>query len=305
MGTFFRFIAEGPGAQLFMFLMGINMALKPQPGKLVIQRALIFLLTGYILNMFKFVIPLMAGYMPPAMMEDLNLRATGSPILYLLSIGDILHFAAIAIVVLWPLTKLKKAHIFAGYLAIAICIVSPLCWDITCRAPLINYTLQLVTGQPPQTFFPIFPWLVYPLAGIAVGHYRAIREEKIFEDFKIAGILLVLISALIESIFSIPETSFYRTGPSETVRHLAIVFFTLYIWDWLAANVSPNRFFDFITYHSKHITQIYILQWLIIAALLPFIPYKGLSLNQSIVLILFTAGGTVLISKMMNSLFKS
>ena len=71
-GQLLGFIAEGPGAQLFMTYMGISITLSEKlTWKVVFKRSGLFLLAGYGLNLLKFVLPLKLGLLPVAFKTDL------------------------------------------------------------------------------------------------------------------------------------------------------------------------------------------------------------------------------------------
>ncbi len=294
LGIIFRFIAEGPGAQLFMLLLGVNFAFKESVSfQNVLKRSGSLLIAGYALNFFKFVLPYSAGCLPAGLKADLNFDRTLSPVLYLLSIGDILHFAAIALLMLYFITRFSSWQIVSVFAAAVVCICSPFCWDISAQNTLINYFLQLISGQPPQTFFPVFPWIVYPLAGLTIGWYLKNGKPGAFDDIRNIGIILILVAKFTEILYHPDvETSFYRTYPAETIEHLAIVLLTLYCWNWLSEHCKNNQLFRILTWNSRNITLIYIIQWLVIASLLPFIPYKQLNMSATIGLMLLTTSVT-------------
>jgi uncharacterized membrane protein len=300
MGKLMAFIAEGPGAQLFMMLMGVFFALSPQRGFLSIcKRAFYLLVAAYLLNIFKFVIPNFFGWLPNALLSDLNMDAGGHNLLSLLLIGDILHFAAIATIVLYILSKLPNARFMAIALATIMGIFSPTIWDIHSSHPVINYLLELAGGQAPQIFFPLFPWLVYPLIGFSLGNCmkNASHLRSAFWLCRDLGWILILGGEIARIIFpNYPDSSFYRTYPFDTMIHIGIVLITLNSWQWIHENVKPNHFFDLLTYMSRNITAIYLVQWVIICWLLPFFGYHQLGFLKTLCAIALTSSLTFVIS---------
>src|SRR5690242_21472816 len=70
-GVLLQFLAEGPGAQLFMLAMGVSIAVsKSLTAKKVLQRTVWLAAGGFFLNLFKFVIPLELGILPDALLDD-------------------------------------------------------------------------------------------------------------------------------------------------------------------------------------------------------------------------------------------
>src|SRR5580658_7066767 len=107
LGKLMAFIAEGPGAQLFMLLMGVFFALSAKNNFIAIcKRTFYLLVVAYLLNVFKFVIPHFFGWLPQSLLNDLSIDTNCNEYLQFLLIGDILHFAAIATLILFVLYHL-------------------------------------------------------------------------------------------------------------------------------------------------------------------------------------------------------
>ncbi|MBN8878055.1 MAG: DUF1624 domain-containing protein [Sphingobacteriales bacterium] len=267
LGNILAFIAEGPGAQLFMLMMGIGIVFsKRNNNRYIIQRALYLLITAYALNAFKFNIPLWLGWLPENLLQELQGTGIQPTATFFLFIGDILHFAAIA----FPLTCLvaKSTHypFLAVILVIAVTLLAPFVWDKQTGIPVIDHLIILFNGHPPQTFFPVFPWLAYPLMGITIGfllkHYPV---KSILKKAGWIGLGVMIITCLF------PPTPmqqdwlpFYRTAPADTFFHLGFVCTWIAVAHWISRKVKGNIFFDLLTFCSKHITAIYLIQWILI-----------------------------------------
>ena len=302
LGQLFAFIAEGPGAPLFMVLMGISFALKEKHRfSNVAKKAALLLLAGYGLNLIKFVIPYIGGWMPSGLQHDLQVQSTGG-VWTLLGLGDILQFAGPALLILYGVTRFRFYACIAGALAISIAWMSPLVWDSRSASPLLNYLLQLATGQPPRIFFPFFPWAVYPLVGLAIGCVLKREGPSCFSICGQWGIVLLAISMIFDWLYpNMPPTTFYRTYPVDTVCHIGIVLLALYAWDLLYRYVRPNLFFRVLTYSSKNITQIYLIQWVLIGLFLPFVGYQTLGLTVTVLLIVSLMALVYILSAFINA----
>jgi hypothetical protein len=276
-GQLFAFIAEGPGAPLFMVLMGVSFALKADHRFCdVLKKAALLLLAGYGLNLIKFVLPYEGGWMPVGLQRDLQAPDRGGA-WTLLGIGDILQFAGPALIVLYGVTRFRSYPCIAASLALSIAWMAPLVWDLHSRYSILNYILQLVAGQPPRTFFPVFSWLAYPLAGVTIGHLLRRDGPGCFRPLGAWGLGLIAISIVFGLVYpNLPPTTFYRTYPVDTACHLGIVLLALYFWDQIYRCVKLNHFFRILRYSSRHITLIYLIQWVVISLLLPLIGYQTL-----------------------------
>jgi uncharacterized membrane protein len=302
-GQLLAFVAEGPGAPLFMLLMGVNFYLHPPTREATLRKAGWLLMAGYGLNLVKFVLPYVLGCMPAGLRDDLQVPDTGGAFL-LLGVGDILSFAALALLILYGVSRFRYSRYVAAGLALIICWVAPFTWDAHSPCPLLNYVLQLVTGHAPRTFFPLFPWLVYPLVGLALGR-EILRDARFdsrvfFQRSAWTGALLVLLSLFFSYGYpSLPAASFYRPWPHETMGHLGVVFLALAGWGLLDRFVTPNLFWRVLSYSSRHITLIYLIQWPLLFLWLPVVGYQRLDLPDTLLVMIPMTGATYFLSALL------
>jgi surface polysaccharide O-acyltransferase-like enzyme len=285
LGDILGFIAEGPGAQLFMLLMGISFTFSKRITKqYVLQRAFYLLIAAYLLNFFKFIVPLGLGLMPENLLAELGLKNDFTALNFFLLIGDILHFAAIAYLILFFITRTRYYPYISLVLAIAIMWLSPYVWDVKTNTVFVDQLIILFNGHPPQTFFPAFPWLVYPLMGLTLGYLlKYANQDYILKKTGISGIGIMVIS------FCFPATTtktdwlpFYRTEPADTLFRLGFVLLWLAIFHWLYKKIPANPVSSLLTFCSKHITAIYIIQWILICWCMAFTGYLQLNFPQTI-----------------------
>lgn len=279
-GKTLAFVAEWPGAQVFMLLMGVSFAITKQNNfKRVLMRSIVLLLFGYLLNALKFLLPYFTVGLPKAFLSDTGTHDWQSFLL----VGDIFHFAALSLIVLFILKRSPEYPVVSILLTVVICFASPYLWNKHSDNAFINHLLQLISGQPPNVYFPFFPWVVYPIAGLAIGYFikRDIVKTHIVLFF--LGITLFLISTSIVRSNEKEAASFYRTAPWDTMQHLGFVLSWVSIWYWAAEFIPDNFLFRFLTWCSKRITLIYVIQWPLIFWLLPTIGYQQLNLMWSIV----------------------
>lgn len=292
--TILTFIAEWPGAQLFMLLMGIHFALsKNTTFKKVILRSILLLTFAYLLNYLKFVLPEQLNILPQTFLDDI--KPNNYPLIF---IGDILHFASLSLPIMYIIKQLPFYPLFAFIFSIAFCFVSPVI-NFTPNSPL---TTHLLAGQPPHTYFPLLPWLAYPLTGISIGYCIKKTGSKTFAVILPAGLGLMAVGFYCGSkeVF----TSFYRTGPWLTIQHLGFVCTWLTVWHIIARLVKHNLVFTFLNFLSRNITLIYCLQWPIICWLLPVIGYHQANLTESIIIATEISILVFLITHFLSSTFK-
>ena len=286
LGDILGFIAEGPGAQLFMLLMGVSFTFSKRISKsYVFQRAFYLLIAAYGLNFFKFIVPLGLGLMPENLLTELQLKNDFTALNFFLLIGDILHFAAIAYLILFFITRTRYYPYISLVLAIAIMWLSPYVWDQQTGISAFDHVIVLFNGHPPQTFFPVFPWLVYPLIGLTLGYLlKYSNHDYILKKIGLSGIGIMIISFCFPATTTVTEwLPFYRTEPPDTLFHLGFVLLWLAIFHWLNKKIPANPVFNLFNFCSKNITTIYIIQWILICWCMALTGYLQLNMTYSII----------------------
>lgn len=170
LGITLGFLAEQPGAQLFMLQMGLFIGIgRKKSIQVILKRSIVLFLAGYLLNFLRLVLPYWWGGLPDAFLEYNNIAQNQYTGLYLLLAGDILQFAALAYLCCQMMQRMIK-NIFAKVgLLVAILLVTPLTWMVQSDNSILQYPLGLFNGLPPKAFFPFFPWICYPLAGLVMA----------------------------------------------------------------------------------------------------------------------------------------
>jgi surface polysaccharide O-acyltransferase-like enzyme len=292
LGSVLRVFAEGPGAPLFMFLMGVLIVLgRPKSLYQIGKRSLLLLTSGYMLNLFRLVIPFLLGWIPAAYLTDNNIAFDGSTAIQLFLVGDILQFASIAYFVC-SIVHLLKVDI-KGIIAILLLLlfITPYTWELSFKNQYVDHSFHLFNGQPPQAFFPVFPWLFYPLLGLLVGKiYQWHSYKRILRLHVVLGSVLILTGLLISLTEPVSwNTNFYRVGRGATLWHSGLVLIWVALFLFLSKLIKRSWIFSLLEYLSRHITFIYVAQWVIILWLFPLFGYNELDLIPTLLALILTS----------------
>ena len=191
------------------------------------------------------------------------------PLEYIFGV-DILYLAGLSIIVLGAIKTLQgNGAILSVVLAFAILALTSLMNEklmLTER----NYILPFIAGTYSWSYFPLFPWLAYPLFGFAFYFW----EEKISSFFKtnkiVAGILIALISGAVlyfgkygfSVTINLPE--YYHHEFWFAIWTLGIVVIWTVLWRYIILRFEATSVGNFVMWMGKNITLFYIIQWLII-----------------------------------------
>lgn len=133
-----------------------------------------------------------------------------------------------------------------------------------------NYWMPFIAGTWTWSYFPLFPWLAYPLAGFAFFFF----EEKIIAFLKnqkwISGLILVAIAMqlIMFSKWGYNKTIYLPDYYHHTFLFSLWAFGMVILWAFLmrliVQKIPENPVIVFLRWLGNNITAFYIIQWLII-----------------------------------------
>jgi hypothetical protein len=262
-GRLSLFLGGPPAAPVFMAVMGyFIMAGKGSAGK-EIMRGIQFIILGFALNIA------LNGY---ALIKIVAGDLTVNP-LHLVFGVDILFLAGLSVIIIAILKPLLKKHFQVGIIfALIVAGITPVFNIFSESGRASDYLFAYIGGSFKWSYFPLFPWLAYPLAGCSFYIFEkrfAISEIPMKKI--VYGILILL-------FLIIPTGYFMAPVPTNlhSYYHHGILFF---IWDiafllvWagstlLVARWLQGHFFSlWLGWIGRNVTVFYIIQWVIIGNL--------------------------------------
>lgn len=294
-GLLIEFLGGPPAAPVFMMLMGAVFVYTPRDSlKKGLLRGINLLLVGYALNLVRGIIPYfiygtVLGSPQGPLSEYYQLE-------FLIFEVDILVFAGAAYIAMALLYRASKRPMVWLLTAAAAAALSPLLWGIGLDVPILKYPLSVLWGEHILTTFPVFPWIVFPLCGMVIGHFlcAAEDEKRLFGRLALWGIPLALVGG---ALMAVDIDVFYHEYNQMGVGAvLAMTGFVL-MWQWLID--KADRFFrvrtGFLRFLSQNVLAVYCIHWTLIKWAWPFVPLKHYGLPGFLVLsVCFTAAACVL-----------
>ena len=266
-GTFAKtldFLLSWPSASLFIFLMGVLVAYSDSPNIFPgLRRSFSLFAVGYLLNLLRETVPTWLSLeMGLVTYEQLGKY---TPINGLL-VTDILQFAAVAFATCILLKHFMPRPQVWLSISLAIIFGSPFLWDIQSGIPALDHLLKLFWGNKEQgAIFPVFPWLAYPIIGMAFGYYfkYSNNQKKSFQYSLIAGFTLIALGCLITlTNIEYHTADHLRPGPGIILVITGVVFIFLWLCQLLINSFTANRCFELLFFWSKNVTAFYFIHWL-------------------------------------------
>lgn len=266
-GELFLLLGTAPAAPVFMVAMGFLFGCSTRTGRRrgVLRGVALFAL-GYLLNLLRFTAPMYVAEAAGSRADaDAVREVLGSPLQALLTV-DILQLAGLSLIVIALIKPAVRDPRAVVAIALGVFAVAPLLWGIgggQATAPL--------WGDGDTVAFPFLPWVGYPLLGLAyaqiVGRSRAAgrlmaRTALVGLFVAVLGVALTLLGPAWSVVFSVGD--YFHSG---LPIHLAVAGF-VFLWLaglwWIAERVRDNAVFRYLTSLSRHLTPVYVIQWVVI-----------------------------------------
>lgn len=281
----------GPtAAPVFMFLMGASLAFsRRSTPRDVARRGLWLLALAYTLNVLRGGLPASLGLATRYVTESQIAPYTPAT---LMTIVDIHQLAGLALFVLAGLVWLApRARLplpgLAVALAVVVGLVSPALWGRTSGVAPLDLGLALLWGTDWNVFFPLFPWLVYPLVGFVYGRFvtggaeprRAIRRAGA------GGLALGLVGAALIATRGAPiaVTDYWRQAPAVLLAIVGLVVAWLALADLVVERIRPRVVVAVLEGWSGRVTSMYCLHWILIGWGVGLVGHRQLDLAGVVV----------------------
>jgi hypothetical protein len=258
-GMFSLFFGAVPAAPVFMVVMGYFAFRTNKTGKALLRGAKIFLL-GLVLN-----IGLNAHLLLKIYQGDIAMN----PYQYIFG-ADILFLAGLSIIVIAILKKLFHGNLIMWLLA-ALILASANAWlpNYTGQNNWIYYVQALFWGQLSWSFFPVFPWMVYPVLGVLFQliekKYNQQLNNVLSSNLTLPALFILNIPIFMKGFTIATELQAYYHHPAWFVVW-AILFTTFWMMLLyrLCKITSELRVNTYLVWVGKNVTVFYVIQWLII-----------------------------------------
>jgi len=257
-GKISLFIGGPFAAPVFMAVMGYFMAgSKRRPGEKV-KRGIYLILLGLLLNI---------GLNLHLLIKIYNGTFDLNPLEYIFG-ADILPLAGLSILVIVLLeTFSKRPLLHALTIALVIPILHPLLPDLPEK---MKYIQAFFYGDYSWSYFPLMPWLAYPLLGYGFYKFKETMPAE-FERLNRSRTVILIISFIIIILLFLPAFKIVTDLPSY-YHHQVFLFvwiaIFLIIFTWLARQLESFcgtiPVMKYIKWLGKNVTVVYVVQWLII-----------------------------------------
>lgn len=269
----FDTVIGGPfSAPMYMFVMGIGMAYtkKCEPMQ-HFQRGFNIFITGYILNICRFLIPYLIGYAITGEYEKYV-----EPLLYKVLGNDILIFAGLGMMILALFIKFHVPDTVMFIIGVVLSGTGTFFNGIDVGNPLGNIFLGYLIGTEDAagmvvSDFPVCNWLLFPVCGYIFG--RVLKRVKDKKAFYMAVSLPAMLIAVIYFAFGLyyefgmfgeGQNCYYHMNIADAFASLELTMGMLGIY-YTVCRVLPKKVMNITNEISSNITAVYCIHWVLVS----------------------------------------
>ena len=299
------------GAQFFMFSMGMGLAYtRNDNAKCCAKRGLILLLTGYLLNFLREILPWMVTGTYPMFSNIM----TNDKFLMLLSC-DILQFAGLAFLFFAIVKHFKWSNITIFIVTLCITVVGAFCTnEITLKLtsdtfyysfvglliPIKNFTIS------DYVCFSFSNWIIYPVFGWLFG--KALKRCHNLDKFYLylLGISLPLFLLAWASFDAVGKNMwlilmnpvvYHQQNPVILAVYMNIIAIAISVAHLLSIHLVKFKFWNIIKHLSSELPTLYIISWIAIGWLGAWLKYNNKFLTKDFEDIFFVFVGVIVVSE--------
>lgn len=222
---------------------------------------------------------------------------------------DIFYLAGLSIIILSVIKTLKYGQQWIALALILFVSGSTSYFNEILMVTERNYILPFIGGEYSWSYFPLFPWLAYPLIGFLFQKTETKIREFIQKQKVVSS---VIISVVLIWVIFYSKSGFETTINLSGYYHHTFLFFlwtlgvdilwVMLMW-FIVQKFSEFPVIVFLRWLGKNITAFYIIQWLIIGNIATAI-YQTQELSNYwfwfVPIFLATIGLTLLYEKIAN-----
>jgi uncharacterized membrane protein len=265
-GTLVIFFGGPLAAPVFMFLMGASLAFSSRSsGGAIARRGLWLLALAYGLNVLRGALPAWLGLSSGVVTAEQIWPYTVET---LLGMVDIHQMAGLSLLLVAGLAPIRREPLAAIGLAILAALVSPALWGRTTGIQPVDAAVAPLWGTDWNVFFPLFPWLAYPLAGLAYGT-ALVRYGDPRAFVRSAGRLGAVIGlvGLVGIVLLSPirgQDDYWRPAPTSILAIIGLAMTWLAVCEVAVSRIRHNAAFGVLYGWSARVTAMYCIHWILI-----------------------------------------
>lgn len=268
----FDSVIGGPlGAPMFMFAMGVGVAYTRHatPKELAV-RGIGLGIVGYVLNLCRFAIPFLSGYLLTGDYEKFI-----APLPYRVLGNDILQFACLTLLMVALFLRLGMTDFGMLVVSLFLSFVGMCVNGMDVGNPAGNIFLGYLVGTEDAagmvfSDFPLCNWLIVPVCGYIFGKKLLyVKNKRLF--YRVISPVCLLVCAVYFSIgifneigmFGEGQNCYYHITTPDVLVSILAAAGLLGVY-YVIAERLPAKWMEVLTHISKYINSVYCIHWVLV-----------------------------------------
>jgi uncharacterized membrane protein len=278
--------AAGPtAAPVFTFLMGVSLGAAPRLGlRTLVVRGLWLVTLGYVLNLFRGVIPAALGLSTGVITAD---QVAPYTLWWLATTVDLHHVIGLSMVII-ALLRTRSAPGWAWLgLGGALVLAAPWLRTVVFGTPILDAPFTPIIGSAPNVYYAVVPWLIYPLAGATLGRIIADAPDRtaVFRRGAMIGLVLSAVGGILIAIQrpGFDVFTYWRQPASFVVAIFGIILIWLALCDLVTRRPWVDRHLRVVYGWSDRVIAMYFTHWIIVGWGVGVVGFRQLALGPVLV----------------------
>jgi hypothetical protein len=302
-GKISMFLGGPPCAPVFLAVMGYFLAVSAQPLSFFLKRGTILFFGGILLNSAR-----SANLLIQVSRGELNL----DPWFFILG-ADIFTLAGLSLILTGLLRILFRDKTLLYFIAaLAVVGISPFLSTAGVKGSDLKHLVAFIYGTEGWSYFPLFPWFAYVLAGYSFRLF--LKQTPVINKIDVQTQFIYFIPLWVVILITIPYASAITSdlaGPGGYYHH-GILFFgwtLLFMISHLVmirlVEINYGNFFLFrlVKWIGLKVTLLYVIQWLIIGNIATYL-YRSQDLFQFVAWFVIVTFATCLTGILITKILK-
>ncbi|MBI3521326.1 MAG: DUF1624 domain-containing protein [Bacteroidetes bacterium] len=260
-GKLLLFLGGPPVAPVFMILFGYFMFSSDKSTGQLMWRGLKILALGMLLNLALNAHLLWAVYKGAVQVDVWS---------YVFGV-DILPFAGLGLLVIAPLQKVMQQHpVVVLFMILVAIFTGHYLMNYLPENNVLKYLSAFIYGSTEWSYFPLLPWIAYPLSGIALYQLQRRYDFSFFYLpktrllFGITFFLFFVFTFQYAVSVSSDLLMYYHHGALFFLWVLLFVVFYALLIDEFYQRTGETWVSRYLSWLGRNLTFVYVVQWIII-----------------------------------------
>ena len=255
------FLGGPPVAPIFMTVFGYFVFATNKTTRELVSRGVKILLLGMLLNL-----ALNANLIFKVLRGDLDINIWP----YVFGV-DVLLFAGISLVLITVFRKVIEKYVFIVLAIIPFILISgEYVFTYIPENSILKYITSFIYGSTEWSYFPLFPWLAYPLSGVVLYQLQQKFDFRFFylpkTKLLFGSVFLLFLAFTIKYAINVSSNlqQYYHHGLLFFIWVILFCLFYALLVHELNTHIGESIVFRYLKWLGKNVTSVYVIQWVII-----------------------------------------